>query len=141
MLLKLPSFEGFGVRINERLNEVLTIWWCWIGLLQGDWRFLFVHSKFTSENSSAFGLGAYLDLGGCFWGLYTATVRMVKTWLRVRRLKVATDPGAPWSGSRAGEWPSRLNLPTALGMTLTGLEVRQKHRSKSRLLCIYHQYF
>lgn len=55
----IPNIEGFGIRINERLNDVLILWWSWVGLLLVG-VFTFVYSRCTGDSSSAFGLGAYL---------------------------------------------------------------------------------
>lgn len=50
---------GYGVRINERLNDVLVLWWSFISILVTG-VFIYVYSRSTGDNSSAFGMGAYL---------------------------------------------------------------------------------
>lgn len=50
---------GYGVRINERLNDVLVLCWSLIFVL-GTGLFIYVYARCTSDNSSALGLGAYL---------------------------------------------------------------------------------
>ncbi|KAG6362806.1 hypothetical protein INS49_007900 [Diaporthe citri] len=50
---------GYGVRINERLNDVLVLWWCFVFILATG-VFIYVYSRCTSDDSSAFGMGAYL---------------------------------------------------------------------------------
>ncbi|KAF3761362.1 hypothetical protein M406DRAFT_357705 [Cryphonectria parasitica EP155] len=55
----LENVVGYGVRINERLNDVLILWWSLVLILLTG-LFIFVYSKCTGDNSSAFGLGAYL---------------------------------------------------------------------------------
>lgn len=50
---------GYGVRTNERLNDVLILWWSFIFILAtGD--FVYVYSYCKGDDMSAFGLGAYL---------------------------------------------------------------------------------
>lgn len=50
---------GYGIRINERLNLVLILFWTLVGfLLTGI--VVAVFAARTGDNSSAFGLGAYL---------------------------------------------------------------------------------
>lgn len=50
---------GYGVRINERLNDVLVLWWSFIFILATG-VLIYVYSRYTGDSSSAFGLGAYL---------------------------------------------------------------------------------
>lgn len=50
---------GYGVRINESLNEVLVFCWFFF-LILATGAVVCVYSYSTGDNSSAFGLGAYL---------------------------------------------------------------------------------
>lgn len=55
----LPDIVGYGIRVNERLNEVLILWWSWVAILITG-IFVLVYIRWTGDHSSAFGLGAYL---------------------------------------------------------------------------------
>lgn len=64
---------GYGVRINERLNDVLVLWWSFIFILVTG-AFVYVYSRCTSDDSSAFGLGAYLV------AVFTVYIQLQYAW-------------------------------------------------------------
>lgn len=50
---------GYGIRIHEKLNKLLVLWWILIAVVVTGIS-VAVFALFTEDNSSAFGLGAYL---------------------------------------------------------------------------------
>lgn len=64
---------GYGVRINERLNDVLILWWSFIFMLVTG-VVVYVYSRCTSDDSSAFGLGAYLV------AVFTVYIQLQYAW-------------------------------------------------------------
>lgn len=64
---------GYGVRINERLNDVLVLWWSFVFILVTG-VFVYLYSRCTSDDSSAFGLGAYLV------AVFTVYIQLQYAW-------------------------------------------------------------
>lgn len=55
----IPNIVGYGIRVNERLNDVLILWWCWVLILMTG-GIVIIFARYTGDASSAFGMGAYL---------------------------------------------------------------------------------
>lgn len=55
----IPSIAGYGIRVNERLNDVLILWWCWILILMTG-GIVIIFARYTVDTYSAFGMGAYM---------------------------------------------------------------------------------
>lgn len=53
------SVVGYGIRINERLNASLVLRWLLVALILTG-ASVVIYAVCTRDNSSAFGLGAYL---------------------------------------------------------------------------------
>lgn len=72
---RIPNIVGYGIRINERLNDVLILGWAWLAILVTG-IFIFVYAKCTGDHSSAFGMGAYLVAA------LTIYIQLQYAWLR-----------------------------------------------------------